>query len=65
MIFDKEHFFVFDGLASIAYSLEDGRLHGVTAHSVSAVHVLWVQVRCLPSLYSSALPGPVYYLAPV
>lgn len=65
MIFDWEHFVLFDRLACVAYSLEDGCLQGVTAHSVSAVHVLWVHVRCLPSLCSSAPPGPVYYLAPV
>ena len=31
MIFDWEHFVVFDRLACVAYSLEDGRLQGVTA----------------------------------
>ena len=31
MIFDWEHFVVSDRLASIAYSLEDGLLQGVTA----------------------------------
>ena len=31
MIFDWEHFVVFDRLASIAYSLDDGLLQGVTA----------------------------------
>ena len=30
MIFDWEHFVVFDRLACVAYSLEDGRLQGVT-----------------------------------
>ena len=65
MIFDWEHFVVFNRLACVAYSIEDGHLQGVTAHSVLAVHVLWVQVSGLPSLCSSAPPGPVYYLAPV
>ena len=65
MIFDWEHFVVFNRLTCRAYSIEDGRLQGVTAHSVLAVHVLWVQVSCLPPLCSSAPPGPVYYLAPV
>ena len=31
MIFDWEHFVVFDRLACVAYSLEDGRLQGVAA----------------------------------
>ena len=65
MIFEWEHFVVFNKLACVAHSLEDGRLQGVTAPSVLSVHVLWVHVRCLPSLCSSAPPWPVYYLAPV
>ena len=31
MIFDWEHFVLFDGLAYVAYSIEDGHSQGVTA----------------------------------